>query len=113
VTPHDSNRRTGNRFKADQVFSHRWCTIAGVAAAIDNVSESGFGLTVRGAAPLVAGQRATIEITDSRATFDAEVLVVWARGQQAGVALTGSTGNVVQRSLVRKLVRRIARRVHR
>jgi hypothetical protein len=106
VATHDE-RRAGNRFSANQVFSRPNCTIGGVQAAIDNVSETGFGLTVD--RPLTAGQRATIAIADRRATFNAEVQIVWSDGHKAGVALTNSPGNIVQRSLVKKLVRRFAR----
>lgn len=100
-------RRAGNRFSANRVFSRPNCTIGGVPAGIDNVSETGFGLTVD--RPLATGQRATLAIADHRATFDAEVQIVWSDGHRAGVALTDSPGNIVQRSLVKKLVRRLAR----
>lgn len=106
---HHNERRAGTRFSANRVFSRPSCSVGGVPADIDNVSETGFGLTVAGHQPLVAGQTTSIAIADRRATFDAEVMVVWARGQEAGVVLTNSTTNIVQRSLVKNLVKRLAR----
>lgn len=102
-------RRTP-RLDATRVFSRARCTLDDVPAEIDNVSEGGFGVSLRNAPVLAVGRTVRLAVSDSRVTFSAEVTVAWVRDGRAGLALSDSGKNVVARSFLRQLVRRANRR---